>query len=368
MGRFSYLSRMPLTRASDQALLARTALGLWDLQDLPSFRTGVLRLLQSLIGYEMASYNEIGADSGEVYVVADPADSLNVRADMLEAFGELVLQNPLAAHCAQTGDSRALRMSDFISRRELHALDLYDRIYRHIDTEYQLAFTVPSRRQLIGITLNRSKRDFDERELALLDGARAIMVAAYQNLHDRARLDAIVRATDGESAGPYAVLLVEQSGQIVPAHDRAELLLSRLAANPLALGGLREWARAQRRIGPGGCSPLRLGGGLQELQAHYLHGDSRSLDAIAIRRPVSSAPAKLSTLGLTRRQAEVLELLVRGDTNADIAAALTISEHTVRHHLEDIYRRLGVRSRVAAAHAATRMLAEVSPAVTARTE
>jgi LuxR family transcriptional regulator of csgAB operon len=57
----------------------------------------------------------------------------------------------------------------------------------------------------------------------------------------------------------------------------------------------------------------------------------------------------------------VLHLLARGDTNADIAAALTISEHTVRHHLEEIYRRLGVRSRVAAAHAAARALAEHSP-------
>jgi DNA-binding CsgD family transcriptional regulator len=362
MGRFPYLSRMPVTRASDQALLARTALGLWDLQDLPSFRIGVLQLLQALVGYEMASYNEIGAETGEVYVVADPSDSLNANADMLEAFGELVLQNPLAAHCARTGDSRALRMSDFISRRELHALELYDRIYRHTDTEYQLAFTVPNRGQLIGITLNRSKRDFDERELTLLDGARAIIVAAYRNLHDRARLDAIVRATDGERSGVYAVLMVEQSGQIVPAHDRAQDLLARLTAEPHTLGGLREWARAQRRIGPGDFSPLRLGGGSEEFHAHYLHGDASSLDAIAISQPVRTTPHKLNALGLTRRQVEVLQLVSRGDTNADIAAALTISEHTVRHHLEDIYRRLGVRSRVAAAHAATRALAEPSPA------
>jgi DNA-binding CsgD family transcriptional regulator len=358
MGRFAYLSPMPVTRASDQALLASTALGLWDLQDLASFRTGVLLLLHALVGYEMASYNEIGGETGEVHVVADPADSLNVGSDMLQEFGELVLQNPLAAHFADTGESRALRMSDFISRRDLHALDLYDRVYRHVDTEYQLAFTIPSRGQLIGITLNRSKRDFDDRELTLLEGARAIMVAAYRNLHDRARLDAIVRATDGESSGPYAVLLVEQSGQIVPAHDQAEQLLSRLAADPHTLGGLREWARGQRRMGQSVSAPLRLRGDSEELQARYLHGAPGGLDAIAIRRPPSTTPHKLSTLGLTRRQAEVLHLVLRGETNANIAEALTISEHTVRHHLEDIYRRLGVRSRVAAAHAATRALTE----------
>jgi hypothetical protein len=293
---------MPVTRVSDQDLLARTALGLWDLQDLPSFRTGVLVLLQALVGYEMAAYNEIGAENGEVYVVANPADSLDQSSEMFEAFGELVRQNPLAAHFAHTGDSRALRMSDFISSQELHALDLYDRIYRHIDTEYQLAFTVPSRGQLIGITLNRRKRDFDERELTLLEAARAIIVAAYQNLHDRARLDAIVRATDGESSSPYAILLVEQSGRIVPAHDRAEQLLSRLAGDPGTLSGLRGWARAQRSTRSSVSAPLCLGGHWGELEARYLHGNTGSLDAISIRPHVSTAPHTLSALGLTRRR------------------------------------------------------------------
>jgi len=359
MGRFSYLSPMPAARTSDQDLLARTALGLWDLQDLTSFRTGVLELLQALVGYDMAAYNEIGTETGELYVVADPADSLDQSSEMFEAFGELVRQNPLAAHFARTGDSRALRMSDFVSRRELHALDLYDRIYRHIDTEYQLAFTVPSRRQLIGITLNRAKQDFDERELTLLEGARAIMVAAYQNLHDRARLDAIVRATDEESSAPYAVLLVEQSGQITPAHDRAEQLLAQLAADPSAFGGLRDWARAQRRTRPRVATPLRLGDqSSSELEARYLHGDAGALDAIAILKCASTAPLALSALGLTRRQAEVLHLVLRGDTNTDIASTLSISKHTVRHHLEDIYRRLGVSSRVGAAHAASGVLAD----------
>src|ERR1700735_1983227 len=106
MGRFSDLSPMPAARTSDQDLLARTALGLWDLQDLPSFRTGVLELLQALVGYDMAAYNEIGTETGELYVVADPADSLDQSSEMFEAFGELVRQNPLAAHFARTGDSR----------------------------------------------------------------------------------------------------------------------------------------------------------------------------------------------------------------------------------------------------------------------
>jgi DNA-binding CsgD family transcriptional regulator len=157
------------------------------------------------------------------------------------------------------------------------------------------------------------------------------------------------------ASGIYAVLLVEQSGQITPAHDRAEQLLAQLAADPSAFGGLRDWARTQRRTRPHVATPLRLVGdqSSSELEARYLHGDAGALDAIAIRKYASTAPLAMSALGLTRRQAEVLHLVLRGDTNAAIASTLSISKHTVRHHLEDIYRRLGVSSRVGAPHAAS---------------
>jgi DNA-binding CsgD family transcriptional regulator len=347
---------MPGARRSDEDLLARTALGLWELEDLPSFRTGVLALLRQLVGCELASYNEIGADPGEVFIVADPAESLNVSGEMLDTFAELALQNPLAAHYARTGETQTLRLSDFISARKLHALDLYDQIYRHIDTEYQLAFTVPTHGQIIGITLNRARRDFDERELALLQAARSIVIPAYRNLHDRARLDAILRASDGEELGPCAVLLVEQSGLFQPAHDRAERLLRELSADPSTIDALRDWARLQRCARSSGSAPLRLQTRTSELEVRYLHAASGSLDAIAIRPLANSQSGALRALGLTRRQAEVLHLLWQGNTNVDIAAALNISEHTARHHLENIYRQLGVNSRIAAAHIATRTL------------
>lgn len=347
---------MPEARRSDEDLLARTALGLWELEDLPSFRTGVLRLLRELVGCELASYNEIGTDSGEVFVLADPAESLNVGGEMFEAFAEFALQNPLAAHFARTGETRTLRLSDFIGRRQFHALELYDHVYRHIDTEYQLAFMVPTRGQMIGITLNRARRDFDERELALLGAARAIVIPAYRNLHDRARLDALLRASDGEEPGPYAVFLVEQSGLLQPAHDRAERLMRQLLTEPSTIDALRGWSGLQRREQPDGPAALRLHTSERELQARYLHGTQGNLDAIAIRPLASSQSQSLRALGLTRRQAEVLHLLWQGNTNAEIAATLNISKHTAHHHLENIYRQLGVNSRVAAAHLATRTL------------
>jgi two-component system nitrate/nitrite response regulator NarL len=54
-------------------------------------------------------------------------------------------------------------------------------------------------------------------------------------------------------------------------------------------------------------------------------------------------------LALTARQREILELVVEGLTNADIARRLFLAEGTVKQHLRTAYRLLNVKSRVQAA-------------------
>jgi DNA-binding NarL/FixJ family response regulator len=48
---------------------------------------------------------------------------------------------------------------------------------------------------------------------------------------------------------------------------------------------------------------------------------------------------------LTPREADVLELLQQGRSNAEIAMALSVGIETVRTHARSIYRKLGVRTR-----------------------
>lgn len=59
------------------------------------------------------------------------------------------------------------------------------------------------------------------------------------------------------------------------------------------------------------------------------------------------------TLDLTKREAQVLLQLGRGGSNRDIADQLNVSPRTVTKHLEQIYRKLGVQNRTAAAAACT---------------
>ncbi len=54
--------------------------------------------------------------------------------------------------------------------------------------------------------------------------------------------------------------------------------------------------------------------------------------------------------GLTRREAEILELVSKGYSNAQLARMLWVTEQTVKFHLSNIYRKLGVANRTQAAH------------------
>ncbi|MDB6067154.1 MAG: DNA-binding response regulator [Pedosphaera sp.] len=65
-------------------------------------------------------------------------------------------------------------------------------------------------------------------------------------------------------------------------------------------------------------------------------------------KPDFSSSEPLVKLGLTPRAAETLLWLVQGKTNPNIAAILGITESTVKKHVQEVFEKLGVESRVAA--------------------
>jgi DNA-binding CsgD family transcriptional regulator len=62
-------------------------------------------------------------------------------------------------------------------------------------------------------------------------------------------------------------------------------------------------------------------------------------------QPAEVAPLLLQAYGLTQREAEVAQLVLRGSGTADIASSLSISDLTVQQHLKSVFDKTGVGSR-----------------------
>lgn len=91
---------------------------------------------------------------------------------------------------------------------------------------------------------------------------------------------------------------------------------------------------------------------LREVTAGRLDGPS--VDAVLAAAGHPTGRRRRSVAGLTAREVEVLALLVRGLSNKQIAARLTITPHTVATHVEHVFSKTGVSTRGAAAMYALR--------------
>ena len=151
---------------------------------------------------------------------------------------------------------------------------------------------------------------------------------------------------------------VDASGQLLWTTPRVASHLpdSSLAEASAFTSQLSQWL--QRQPEPGHSLPLTVKGAERSVEFLALVDNREYLLRLREVQSQNAAAASLKErFQLTSRESDVLLWIANGKTNREIGQILDMSPRTVNKHLEQVFRKLGVENRTAAAAAAIRFLA-----------
>ena len=198
----------------------------------------------------------------------------------------------------------------------------------------------------------------------LADDQRLVRSGFRMILRDDPGLDVVGEAGDGEEAVALAgelrpdVVLMDVRMPTLDGIEATRRILAGPEPHPrvlvLTTFDLDEYVFAALRAGASGFL-LKDAPEEQLAAAIRVAAEGGSMFAPSVTRRLierfagaGEAPAPPALDELTARELEVLRMLARGLSNAEIASELVVSEHTVKTHVAHVLRKLGLRDRVQA--------------------
>lgn len=360
-----------MTRLADKDFRAilEFVRGAYGVHSLDAYMRHVTTGLTRLIGANYVSYNEVDLRRGHNVPFVDPPEAVRFRGYTDGIFDRHLAEHPVVNHFVRTGDLAAMRMSDFVSQRQFHALGLYQEFFRHVRTEYQLAAGVVAEPGLlIDIGLNRTRPDFTTRDQLVLNTVRGHLADAHRNVRRLSAIEGdvglVLQGADDVDAG---IVMLGPDGRIQVASAVAHRCIAQYFGPARAMSGrlpraLAAWVgREERSLGEHRRvamrrRPLVVERADRRLVIRLLVAPDRLL-LVLTEELLEVDPRLLDPLGLSRREAEVLACVAKGKTDAEVAAIIGTRPRTVGKHLERIYQKLGVDNRTAAASRALEVIA-----------
>jgi DNA-binding CsgD family transcriptional regulator len=250
------------------------------------------------------------------------------------------------------------------SRRQFHRSYAYLDYYRRHDVEFLLGvwLTGAALRYgspgMTGLLLTRSARqvDFDAQTHRRMAYALPAFAAATRRASRLRQQQSVLEAAFlGEAAPPRLVL--DGQGALLLCSERAGRLLGGAVPPALALAAAQLHARLAADLQPTPPAfsiELRLADGRPVSAELWVTRSPTGEPLIAAElRALGAGDAALAAFaadhGLTRAEAQVLNLLCHGLSNAEIARRLFVSVETVRTHVSRVLSKLAVASRTEAA-------------------
>ena len=328
-----------------------------DARNLDDYASRAVRALGWLIPTDLAaSYSELDLAGNRIIRDVTFPDMGELPRDAENGFWEFNHQHPLAGPRLQEAAKRPIRISDYLSRREFHALELYQRFFRLVGSEHEMliAFPAPGG-QACGLTIDRASEDFSDDERSVLGLLRPHLVRARRAAADRERLAELDRAL----AADVEIARIGPGGTADFRTARGWTWMAEYFDGHRPLRGtlpaeLGDWVtRSGHRAATGDPGPpseltVRRDGRVLRLRVVPGRGpgqpDLLLLQQSEARRPAVTAAARR----LTGRELELLGWVARGLTNEQIARVLSIAPGTVRKHLDNVFAKLAVQTRTAA--------------------
>jgi DNA-binding NarL/FixJ family response regulator len=140
---------------------------------------------------------------------------------------------------------------------------------------------------------------------------------------------------------------VEATRQVMRARPRTGVLMVTMLDDNSLLAALRAGARGYLLKGAAADETLRAIRAVAHGEAIFSPAIAERL-AVAVTAPAGPGAAQQPFPALTAREREVLALIARGTSNADIAERLSLSLKTVRNHVSNILDKLHVSDRLQA--------------------
>jgi DNA-binding CsgD family transcriptional regulator len=326
----------------------------YAISNLEKFRSRVVENLPRLIRSEVTGYNEIDTRGQRLKAHIDPPDAFGFP-DAFQIFEQHMHEHPLIGYHTRVRDSRVLKISDFLTAPRFRDLGLYREFFRRVGVEHQMVCTLPAKLPiLIGIALNRSGKDFTERDRLLLELLRPHLMQAHNNAAALTSALEELEATQRRLNEIEGLMILRWDGHTSWLSPGVHRLLGKYFSRKL--GGervphpLKQWVRHQSEIlsqfeVP---QPLVMRKDGAQLTVRMLPGQDRIV-LLFHEDPVAGKRLKPAATCLTMREDEVLGWVAQGKSNSEIAMILAISLRTVEKHLERVFEKLGVESRTAAA-------------------
>ncbi len=400
---------MEQLNSQDLQLINTCIQQLYSLRTLAEFPEWVMVLLEDLIGSE-----ESFCCSFTTQVTMMAGTMKQSWAGV--ATPEYLRDNPALQNYLNTGDPAPNKISNFIS--DLEFLDregLYETLFSHYGMRDQLGCMISDSRRNDGVIssfeevlidrlkslidgslsteerpllsaivadpiayyqnetlghlsigFHRDRRSFTERDLAMLTILAPHIKVAYYNAQQYTKfqrqlnrqtqafdkLKAIVLKINGE-----VELMSVSAGNLLDRYFDGEWMNFKRLPDPV-----NNWVKQQLSIQQSEIivptQPLTIAKNDRQLKIDLLcdFAAAQHLLICTEKSPDFSAVEHFQSIGLSKREAEILALVAAGKTNPQISEQLAISVKTVKKHLEHIFGKLDATSRIDAVNKALQKL------------